>query len=60
MTRLAFIGGGTMAEAMIRGLLEMLSDGRGGELGASELVNALEIVSRRKAKDVERAFGVPR
>jgi len=32
----------------------------GGTLGAAELHEALEIVSRRKAKDVERTFGIPR
>ncbi len=32
----------------------------GGTLGAAELEEALEIVSRRKAKDVERTYGIPR
>jgi exopolyphosphatase/guanosine-5'-triphosphate,3'-diphosphate pyrophosphatase len=32
----------------------------GGTLGRAELDEALEIVSRRKAKEVERTYGVPR
>jgi len=32
----------------------------GGTLGSAELEEALEIVSRRKAKEVERTYGIPR
>jgi exopolyphosphatase/guanosine-5'-triphosphate,3'-diphosphate pyrophosphatase len=32
----------------------------GGTLGRAELAEALEIVSRRKAKEIERTYGVPR